>query len=93
MLKVGTLVLVIRTGTGLDGATGVVIAGLAKRSARDMRTGMRNVLPRSYIVRTSRITPWGETFVGDAACLVPISPPGSDQMVERDAPVHLAGVV
>ena len=86
MLKVGTLVLVIRTGTGLDGATGTVIGGLEPRVGISV-TSFRRQSGTGYLVRMARCTPWGERITFAPHFLLPIAGPDSD--TTRDVPADL----
>ena len=88
-IAVGTMVLVVRTGTGLDGATGVVVGGLEYRVGTHVRTG-RAVAMCGYDVRMSRLTPWGERMSFTREHLVPISPPGepTDTEIHNELPAH-----
>lgn len=85
-LPIGTLVMVIRTGTGLDGATGTIEGSLAWRFGVDVRTNATGA-EWNYAVRMARLTPWGEVLGFAPGYLVPLSPPGPE--TERDVPAEL----
>ena len=89
MLKVGTLVLVIRTGTGLDGATGTVIGGLEPRVGISV-TSFRRQSGTGYLVRMARCTPWGERITFAPHFLLPIAGPDSDTSTDviEQLPAH-----
>ena len=86
-IAVGTLVLIVRTGTGLDGATGTVIGGLAERVGINVNSFRRQV-GTGYLVRMARCTPWGERITFGPQFLVPILPPDTDTSTTRDTPVQ-----
>jgi hypothetical protein len=86
-IAVNTLVMIVRTGTGLDGATGTVIGGLAERSGPHFQRNER-IVCECYVVRLSRLTPWGNTLCVKPQFLVPILPPDTDTSITRDTPVQ-----
>jgi hypothetical protein len=85
-LAIGTLVIVVRTKTGLDGATGTVIGPLEARMSQDVFSHSVGTTT-GYKVRLSRLTPWGQELLIVPQCLVPLSPPDADEL--RDTPAEL----
>jgi hypothetical protein len=88
-LAIGTLVIVVRTGTGLDGATGTVIGPLETRPSQDIINHAVGTTT-GYRVRLSRLTPWGDTLLIVPQCLAPLSPPDADELRDTTAelPAH-----
>ena len=88
-IAVNTLVLIVRTGTGLDGATGVVEGGLEWRACHDVRHGSIGMV-LGYAVRLARLTPWGEVMSFSPEYVVPIAPPGepTDTEITNEMPAH-----
>jgi hypothetical protein len=86
-IAVGTLVMVTRTGTGLDGATGTVIGPLETRLGVGVFSKKMQIAT-GYLVRMARLTPWGSDIRIKPEFLVPILPPDTDTSTTRDTPVQ-----